>query len=74
MASVLRRTWRLDMITITEIYQAVDANNSNKVVKFSGRIDSDTLLNQKRKEHPDEFYRDIGKLLIDQFNNDKNWI
>ena len=62
------------MLTITGIYAAVDAKSNDKLIKFSGHIDSETLLNPERKDHPDEFYLEIGRLVIDQFNDEKNWI
>jgi hypothetical protein len=62
------------MITLTGIYAAVDASTNEPIIKFAGQIDNYTLLDSERIKHPDEFYREIGKLLIDQFNNAENWI
>lgn len=62
------------MIQITGIYSTNDIITDRKIVRFIGRIDQETLLNHQRTEHPDDFYHDIGRMVIDQFNNDKNWI
>jgi hypothetical protein len=62
-------------VLITHIYQAVDANSNEKVIKFSGNItDSDLLENHIRNTDPDLFYKELGKSIVEQFNNPKNWI
>lgn len=61
-------------IKINGIYATEDIITNEKVVRFMGRICSEKLLDTQRTEHPDDFYRDIGKMVIDQFNNEKNWV
>jgi hypothetical protein len=62
------------MIELTGIYDAANASTGDSIIRFTGFIDNKTLLDDKRKEDPEGFYSEIGKLFIDQFNDHENWI
>jgi hypothetical protein len=62
------------MLTITGIYATEDIVSKEKIIRFTGKISSKKLLDLSRIEHPDDFFKDIGRLVIQQFNNEKNWI
>lgn len=61
-------------VQITHIYPAVDALSNENVIKFSGHITDKELLDPIRNEDPDTFYKELGKLVVSQFNNPDNWI
>lgn len=62
------------MIQINGIYATNDVITEKPIVRFTGRIDQEKLLDSQRNKCPEDFYRDIGRMVINQFNNDKNWV